>query len=204
MRSSSSRFAGRPADFGKGRGIGHDMISGERDHDGIAAAPLRVAGAGDNCRSGITPHRFEQDIGLGADRRQLLGDQKPILPIGDDDRATKQRRIGNAADGLLKGRMRPEQRQKLLGAIFTRRRPQPGTGAAAHDEGNDRSSQIYTPINSHRMASIEIRSSRILRDRLSAARATLTPRDGRQMAKSRSLVVRRQVRMSAGARSCPP
>ena len=45
------RLAGRAADFSKDRGIGHDMIGGEHDHDRIAAAPLRVAGAGDDCRS---------------------------------------------------------------------------------------------------------------------------------------------------------
>ena len=40
---------------------------------------------------------------------------------------------------ILKCRVRPEQRQKLLWAHFARRRPQPRSSAAAHDQGNNTS-----------------------------------------------------------------
>ena len=82
------------------------MIGGERDDHRIVAAAKRIFGAGGNRRPGIAPDRFEQDVGLRADRGQLLGDQKPILAVGHDDRAAEQRRIGYAANGLLKGRQR--------------------------------------------------------------------------------------------------
>ena len=94
------------------------MIGGERNDDGIAAAAERICGAGDYRRAGIAPHRLEQNIGLHPDRRELFGDEKAILPVGHDDRAAKQRRIGHPADGLLKCRKRTEQRQKLLGPDF--------------------------------------------------------------------------------------
>ena len=86
------------------------MIRGERDNDGIVTAAKRVFSAGSYCRPGIAPDRFEQDIGFCANRGQLLGDQKPILAVGYDDRTAEQRRVGHAANGFLEGRQRTKQR----------------------------------------------------------------------------------------------
>ena len=99
------------------------------------AAPAAIAG------TGIAPDRLEHDIGFDADGGELFGHQEPVLIIGHDDRAAKQRRIGDPANGILKRRVRTKQRQELLRPAFARRRPQPGTGAAAHDQGNDLLSQ---------------------------------------------------------------
>ena len=120
------------------------MVGGKRDDDGAIVARQRVAGAGGDRRTGIAPRRLEQDIGLGADGGELLGDEEAVLAVGHHDRSSKQSRIGDPAHGLLEGRQRAEQRQELLGPVLARRRPQPGAGAAAHDQGDDRLSQ-FTP-----------------------------------------------------------
>ena len=82
--------------------------------------PRRSAyvGAGGDRRPGIATDRLEQDVGLGADHRKLFGDKKPVLAVGHDDRATKQRRIGHAANGVLECRQRTKQRQELLRPCF--------------------------------------------------------------------------------------
>ena len=78
------------------------MIGGDRNDDGIATATECV---------------------VGADRGELLGDQKPILAIGDDNRATEQCRIKYAANGFLEGRQRTKQWQELFWPVFAGRRP---------------------------------------------------------------------------------
>ena len=113
------------------------MIGGERDNNRIVSALSGIRRAGRNCGSGIAPHRFEQDVGLGSDFRQLLGNQKTILRVSYNDWAIEQRRIQDSVYGVLKGRMRTKQRQKLFGTPLPRRRPQPGAGPATHDQRND-------------------------------------------------------------------
>ena len=95
------RFTRRHAHLGEGDRIGHDMIGGERDKDRIVTAAECISGARDDGRTGIPPHRFEQNVGLRTDRRELLGHQEAILPIGHDHRPAKQSRIGHAANGFL-------------------------------------------------------------------------------------------------------
>ena len=69
---------------------------------------------GDDRRSGITAMRLEQDIGLDADRAELLGHEKTILIICDNDRPSENLRMADATDRLLKRRTWAEQAQKLL------------------------------------------------------------------------------------------
>ena len=98
------RFARRRAHLGEGERIGHDMIGGKRDDERIVAAPERISRARDNGRTGIPPHRLEQNVGFRTNRRELLGDQEAVLGVGDDDRPTEQGRIGHAANGFLERR----------------------------------------------------------------------------------------------------
>jgi hypothetical protein len=113
------------------------LIGGERDHQRIAVPLCRKRRARRDRRTGIPPDRLEQNIGLDADGRELFGDKKTILRVGDDNRPAEQSRVGHPANGVLKRRFRTEQRQELLGPAFARGRPQPCAGAAAHDQGND-------------------------------------------------------------------
>ncbi len=50
------------------------MIGGKRHDHRIAAAPNREHRTRRDRRAGIAPHRLQYDIGLDADRRELLGD----------------------------------------------------------------------------------------------------------------------------------
>lgn len=63
-----------------------------------------MADTGENGRPGITRLRLQQDIGFDAERFQLVGDPKAMVLSGDDDGASEQPRLGNAAQGLLKRR----------------------------------------------------------------------------------------------------
>ena len=117
------RISREAAYFGEGRGIGDDVIGGKRNHERIAVALGRKGGARRDRRAGIAPQRLQQDVGLDADGGELLGDEKAILGVGDDDRPAEQSRIGHPADRILERRFRTEQRQELLGATLARRRP---------------------------------------------------------------------------------
>src|ERR1700722_10520869 len=136
------RFACPAAGFGKCAGISDNMIGGKRHDNGIAVAPRCKCGAGEGRGPRIAPHRFEKNIGLHRHSHELLSNDETILCIGDDDRTTKQCRVGNPAKSLLKRRILTKQRQKLLGSILARRRPQPRPGTTTHDEGNDWSRQF--------------------------------------------------------------
>jgi hypothetical protein len=94
--------------FHEGCRIGDDVVGGERNNDWIVGALGCICCAGRNSGSGIAPRRLEQDIGFGSDFRELLGDQKTILRVGYDDRASEQRRTQNAVHRVLKRRMRTE------------------------------------------------------------------------------------------------
>ena len=79
--------------------------------------------------------------------RKLIGDKELILAVGVHDRPRKQSRIGDPAHRLLERGQHAEQRQELLGPVLASRRPQPGAGAAAHDQGNDRLSQFTNAVS---------------------------------------------------------
>jgi hypothetical protein len=118
------------------------MVGGQGYQQTIFIALSRKCCAGSNSGAGIPSHRFKQDVGLGPDRRQLLGHEKAVLIIGHDDRPTEQSRIRDPLDGILQHRMRTKQGQELLGTSFARGWPQPRAGAAAHDQRDDRWSQF--------------------------------------------------------------
>ncbi len=114
------------------------MVGGQRQHDRRLAPPQRMHGARDDRRRGIAAMRLEQDIGLDADLAELLGDQKPVLVVGDDHRPCENLSVADASDRLLKRRARTEQAQELLGPPLARGGPQARPRPSAHDEGNDR------------------------------------------------------------------
>ena len=138
----ASGVGGETANLDEGRRIGDDVVGGQRYQQSIFVALGRKCSARGNSGAGIPPHRFKQDVGLGPNRRQLLGHEKAVLIIGHDDRPTEEGRIRHPPDGILERRMRTKQRQELLGTSFARGRPQPRAGAAAHDQRDDRWSQF--------------------------------------------------------------
>ena len=134
MRPALGRGQPLPAGGDKGSGVAHDMIGGQRQNDRLALARLRKGGTCRNRRSGIAPHRLQQDIGLDADLGELLQHHEAIGGVGDHDRPLEQRRVGDPQQRVLKGRARSEQRQELFRMNLARGRPQPRSGAAAHDQ----------------------------------------------------------------------
>ena len=104
-----------------------------------ASAKRRDAGGG----CGVAADRLEQQgPRRRADLAQLLGDDKAMLFIGDEQRRGKAVAIGDAAQGLLQQAVVAEQTQQLLGIKGARHRPQPGAGAAGQD---DRVNHCGTP-----------------------------------------------------------
>ncbi len=85
------------------------MIGREREYDRLFAPAQRVHRSSDDRRRGIAAMRLEQDIGLDANLGELLGNQKPVLVIGDDNGPTKYRRLIDPTDGFLKRRVRTKQ-----------------------------------------------------------------------------------------------
>jgi hypothetical protein len=102
--------AGQLAHLGERARIGDDVVGRKRDDQGAVVTLQRVTGAGGDSRPGIAPRRLEQDIGLDADRGELLGDEESVLAVGHRDRSSKQRWIGDPAHGVLEGRQCAEQR----------------------------------------------------------------------------------------------
>jgi hypothetical protein len=113
------------------------VVGGEREHDRLTRAVLREHRAGGDRRPRIAPHRLEDHVGLDADFGELLQHHEAVGGIGDDDRAIEQRGLRDAQQRVLEGRARAEQRQELLGAHLARSRPQPRSGTAAHDQGDN-------------------------------------------------------------------
>ena len=126
-----------PAGGDEGRIVTHDVVGGERKHGSILLAGQREGGASRNRRSAIAPHRLEQHVGLDADLGELLQHHEAIGGVGNDDRPREQRGIGDAYERVLEGRARAKQRQELLRPHLARGRPQPRSGTATHDQGND-------------------------------------------------------------------
>ena len=141
----------------EGSRIAHHVIGGQRQHDGVLVADLREHRTRGDRRPGIAPHRLQQHIGYETDLGQLLQHHETVGIVGDDDRTLEQRRIGHPLQGVLECRIGPEQRQELLGMNLARGRPQPGSSAAAHDQGNNSSvhwlpnSRVRGFISHHRM-----------------------------------------------------
>ena len=65
------------------------MIGGDSKHDDVAVASARICCASDDRGTGIASYRLEQDIGFGSDRGELLGNEKSVPRVGNDDGAAK-------------------------------------------------------------------------------------------------------------------
>jgi hypothetical protein len=136
-----------PAGLAEGLGLAHDVVGGQHQRQGVGAALESEHGSDCDRRAGVAPHRLEHDVGLDAALAQLLGHHEAEIGAGDDDRAGEQRGVGNPRQHLLKGRLRPDQGDELLGHALARHRPQPGAGAAAHDHRNDGSCHAEFLVN---------------------------------------------------------
>jgi hypothetical protein len=107
-------LSGLLAQFGEAGAVAHDMIGGEHDDDRLRRAARGEAGGHGDGGAGVAARGFEDDVGLGADLAQLVGDEKAIVLIGDDDRRLEGG-IGHHGDGGLEGGAFADERDELLG-----------------------------------------------------------------------------------------
>ena len=120
------------------RGVAHDMVGGQHEHERLRRLRGDVRGRGRHRGPGIAARRLEQDFGGNADFLELLAHQEAIIAVGDHYRAAEYGRIGDAGDRLLQRRLRAQELEELLRQAVARSRPQARAGAAAQDHRTDR------------------------------------------------------------------
>ena len=105
----------------------------DRSHaECICRPPSHLGGALDHSRE-----RLQDDVRLDATLAQLLGDHEAEIAIGDHDRACEQLAVQNPRKHLLKRGLLADEAHELLRHALSRDRPQPRSGAAAHDDRHD-------------------------------------------------------------------
>ncbi len=120
------------------RGVAHDMVGGQHEHERLRRLRGDMRGRGRHRRPGIAARRLEQDLRLDADLLKLLAHQEAIVAVGDHHRAAENGRVGDAGDRFLQRRLRAQQLEELLRQAVARSRPQARAGAAAQDHRTDR------------------------------------------------------------------
>jgi hypothetical protein len=114
------------------------VIGGEDVQDGVGVFRDGDAGGSGNRSRGIAGHRLKQDRSKFHPRfERLLGDQKAILGIGQNDRGRIALTIGNAGQGLLKQAGFSNQINELLGPRGARQGPQPGPLTTGKNDWDD-------------------------------------------------------------------
>ena len=89
-------------------------------------------------RGRIAGQWLEHDrLGLAAQGAELLGDQKTMLVVADEQRGAEQRRVGDALHGFLQQAFLPDQGHQLLRIGGAGERPEPRAGTAGQDDGTD-------------------------------------------------------------------
>ena len=99
----------------KARNIPDQMVCGENEKQRIIAIPHGVERGKRDCRGGIAAGRLEQDRGVFlADQPQLLGGDKAMLLVANQDRVTAAK-AGETIHGLLQHGQPARKRVELLG-----------------------------------------------------------------------------------------
>ena len=89
-------------------------------------------------RGRVAGQRLEHDrLGLAAQGAELLGDQKTMLVVADEQRGAEQRRVGDALHGFLQQAFLADQGHQLFRISGAGQRPEPRPGAAGQDDGAD-------------------------------------------------------------------
>jgi hypothetical protein len=114
----------------------HKMVRRQRQY-GLGAEVARVDSGGGHGRTGIAARWLDQNVDFHADLAGLLLGHETIGIVGRDHRPAKQAAIGDAHQGLLKGRLLAQKRHELLGHALARQRPQALAGASDQDDGRD-------------------------------------------------------------------
>ncbi len=137
MLPLAAAIAALPAGITELVGLADDVVGREHQHQRLTITLGGEQGRDRNCGTRIAAHRLQHDISIDAAFAQLLGDDEAEVAMGDDDRSPEQLRIRDAREHLLKRRALSDQGDELLWPALARNRPQPRSGAAAHDHRND-------------------------------------------------------------------
>ncbi len=124
----------QPCRFGdrgvEGGDVGDDMVARHHEQQRVGVG-LRH-GERDR-RGGVARHRFDEQARLA--RAHLFAHHADMRLAAEDERGQEIFASRGPRDGLLEEAVGAGQRQELFGARAPRFGPQPGTGAAAQDNG---------------------------------------------------------------------
>ena len=109
-------------------GADHQMVGRQRQH-GLGAEPTRVGRSGGHGGTRVAARRFDQDVDVDADVLGLAFAHEAIGVVGRDHGLAEKAAVGDAQQRLLKGRLRAEQGDELLGHALARQGPQALAGA---------------------------------------------------------------------------
>jgi hypothetical protein len=163
-------------DRGLKRGGVADMVVRRRGQQhGIVAIAAGVEGGNSQRRSGVAAKRFKQQgPGREPEFAQLLGGDKAILFVADDDRRANWQ-SGQSLEGVLQQAVATDQGLQLLGMLFARNRPQARARAAAEDDGgNHIAHELKAEWRRRREQLWIIAHSQVARETRHAARSQLT------------------------------
>ena len=107
----------------KGAGVGDMMIGRDEDGDAVSVLANDESGCGSHGRRGVARLGFEQDRRFAADLCQLSLDEGSVSLAGDDDQPTLRGQRRDPQHSLLEARTLADQRDELLGAVGSGRRP---------------------------------------------------------------------------------
>ena len=130
------RFGRRFAQSHETFSIAHHVIGGENRDDRVRPGLRREFGGNRHRWPRITPDRLKNNARLALDLLQLLGDEKTIIVIGNDNRRFEHA-VGKHFGHHLERGVRANERNELLRQAFPRLWPNPRSRAAAHDDRKD-------------------------------------------------------------------
>ncbi len=131
------RGGGRGHAGGEGVVVGNVMIGGHHQNDRFGIGARRPKRRGDQGRTGVAATRFDQEMRLRADHRELTPAFLDMSRAGDDQRAPGARNARHPLDGGLEQGALAQQGDEGLGPLRRRHRPQARAGPAAENDRMD-------------------------------------------------------------------
>ena len=144
QRAGARRGCGAFDGVGKGREIA-DRVVGRHDQHQRIGFRLGQRQGGDAGGGGrVAADRLEQERARnGRDLAQLLGDDEPMLFIGDQQGRGEALPVGHPANRLLQQAVAAEEAQQLFRVKRARHRPEPCTRAAGQNDGMNHASSSW-------------------------------------------------------------
>ena len=131
------RRGGRALDgAGKRRGIADRVVGGHDQHERVGFRFGQCQGSDAGGGGRVAADRLKQErTRNGRNLAQLLGNDKPMLFIGDQQGRGEALPLGHPANRLLQQAVAAEQAQQLFRVKRARHRPEPCARAAGQNDG---------------------------------------------------------------------